>query len=168
MEMVHGLVQTGDTSGELNRPQRVNLSSAPGSRDGSYEVHGAFRAWPARTRLRDPARKHSMLDTSRPRGRRKWQRVVIEFGKQGSTCERVCGAPRAACRVFCSRNARSGFPGRDARSGLHGKPRRFVARVTSSAQTSRRELRVNSAHCPVLGIPRKRALGAISRVTTRP
>jgi len=69
MEMVHGQVQTGDTSGELNRPQRVNLASAPGSRDGSYEVHGA------RAHLRDPAQKRSTLDTSRPRGRRKCRQV---------------------------------------------------------------------------------------------
>ena len=36
----------------------------------------------------------------------------------------MCEAPRAACRVFCSR---SGFPGRCARAGLHGKQRRFGA-----------------------------------------
>ena len=74
-----GPIQTGDTNGEPGGPQRVNLVTAPGSRDGSYEVHGTFRARPARARLRDPARKRTTLDTSQPRGRQKY-RGVFEFG----------------------------------------------------------------------------------------
>jgi len=154
MKMDDGPIQMGDTSGELNRPQRVNLVTAPGSRDGSYEVHGTFRARPARARLRDPARKRTTLDTSQPRGRQKY-RGVFEFGKQGFPCGRVCEAPRAACRVFCSRNARSGFPGRCARANLHGKPRRLGVRVKSSPRTSQHECWVNSAHCPAWGIRQK-------------
>ena len=138
-ELVHGPIQMGDTSSEPGRPQRVNLATAPSSRDGAYEVHGALRTRPTRARLRDPARKCSTSDTSRPRGRRKCRRV-FEFGTDGSTCERVCKAPRAACHVFCSRNARSGFLGRYARAGLHGKPCRFSVRVTSpgTSQCERR------------------------------
>ena len=48
MKMDDGPIQTGDTNGEPGRPQRVNLATALGLRDGSYEFHGAFRAWPAR------------------------------------------------------------------------------------------------------------------------
>ena len=71
VEMDDGPIQTGDLNGKLNRPQRVNLATAPGSRDGAYDVHGAFRARPAHVRLRDrnPAREHSTSDMSRPRGR---------------------------------------------------------------------------------------------------
>ena len=69
-ELKLGRIQTGDTSSEPGGLQRVNLATTPGSRDGVYEVHGAFRAWPARARLRDrnPARERSTLDISRPRG----------------------------------------------------------------------------------------------------
>ena len=71
MGLVLGRIQTGDMSSELNRPQRVNLATAPGSCDGAYEVHGAFRARLARARLRDCnlARESSTSDTSWPRGR---------------------------------------------------------------------------------------------------
>ena len=57
---------------------------------------------------------------------------MCEFGTDGSACGRVCEAPRAARRVFCSRNTRSGFPGQYAWAGLHGEPHRFSVRVTSS------------------------------------
>jgi len=152
----------GDMNGEPGRPQRVNLATAPGSRDSAYRVHGAFRVRPERARLhdRDPARKRSTSDTSQPRGRRKCRRVLCELGTDGSPCRHVCEAPRAACRVFCSRNARSGSTGRYAWAGLHGLPCRFGVRVTSPG-TSWRELRVNSACCPAWGIPRKRALSAM-------
>ena len=50
-ELVHGPTQTGDTSGEQNRLQRVNLATAPGSRDCTCEVHGAFRTRPACVRV---------------------------------------------------------------------------------------------------------------------
>ena len=75
---------------------------------------------------------------------------------------RVCVASRAAYHVFCSR---SGFPGRCTRANLHGKPRRFGVRVTSPG-ISRHECRGNSARCPTWGIPQKRALVAIGRVTS--
>ena len=83
-----------------------------------------------------------------------------EFGTRGFPCARgrVCEASRAAYRMFCPRNAWSGFPGRCARAGRHGKPRRFGARVTSSAGISRHECRGNSARCPTWGIPREQAL----------
>ena len=131
-ELKHGRIQTGDTSSELNRPQRVNLATAPGSRDGTYEVHAVFRARPACARLHDrnPARKRSTFDTSRPRGRQKCRRVLGEFGTDGSACGRMCETPRATCRTFCKQNVRSGFPGRCTRAGRHRKPRRFGARVT--------------------------------------
>jgi len=167
MKMDDGPIQTGDTSSELNRLTRVNLATTPGSRDGAYEVHGAFRARLARARLRDPARKRSTSDTSRPRGRRKCRRVLCEFGTDGSTCEHVCEAPRAARRVFCSQNARCGFPGRCARAGLHGKPHRFSVRVTSLG-TSRRELRASGARWLAWRTPRRRVLIVMRRVTTRP
>ena len=72
-EMDDGPVQTGDGCGEPFAPYRAILVTAPGSRDGMCEVHGAFRARPARALLRDcdPARERSTLDTNRPRGRRK-------------------------------------------------------------------------------------------------
>jgi len=110
-----GRIQKGDGCGEPFAPYRAVLVTAPGSRNGTYEVRGALRARPARACLRDPAQKRSTSDTSRPRGRLKCRRVLMEFGTRGFPRGRVCGAPRAACRVFCSRNAWSGFPGDDAR-----------------------------------------------------
>ena len=168
MEMDNGPIQTGDLNVELNRPQRVNLATAPGSCDGAYEAHGAFRAWPAHAHLRDrnPARESSSSDTSRPHGWRKWRRVN-EFGTRGFPCGRVCGASRAACHVVCLRNARSRSPGRYAQAGLHAKPRRFGARVTSMG-TSWRELRARGARWLAWRTPRKQALIAMRRATTRP
>jgi len=168
MGMVHGPTQTGDTSSEPGRPQMVNLAIVPGSHDGEYEVHGVFRARPSCVRLRDcdPARERSTLDTSRPRGRRKCRRVLGEFGTDGSTCERVCEAPRAARRVFCSQNARTGSPGRYARASLQGKPRRFSVRVTSLG-TLRRELRASGARWLAWRTPRRRVLIVMRRSTTR-
>ena len=52
MERVHGPIQTGDTNGEPRGPQRVNLTTAPGSRNGTYEVRGALRTRPARASSR--------------------------------------------------------------------------------------------------------------------
>ena len=52
-ELKCGRIQTGDMNGEPGGPKRVNLTTAPGSRDGSYGVRGALRARPARARLRD-------------------------------------------------------------------------------------------------------------------
>ena len=126
------------------------------------EVHGAFHA---RASLRDcdPARERSTLDTSRPCGRRKGRQVRVEFGTCGFPRGHVCGASRAAYRVFCSRNAQSGFPGRCARANLHGKSRRLGARVTSPG-ISQHECRGNSARRPVWGIPRERALVGMCRV----
>ena len=166
-KLKHGRIQMGDGK---SKPGKVNLATAPGLPDGAYEVHGAFRAWPARACLRDcnPARERSTSDTSRLRGRRecRW-RVMCEFGADGSACGRVCEAPHAAHRVFCLWNARSRFLGLYARAGLHRKQRRFGARVTSLG-TSRHEGQVNSACCPAWRNPRKRALVAISGVMTRP
>ena len=160
--------QTGDRYSEPNGPLVRILGTAPVSRVVAFGARFAFSERPSRACLRggNPARKRSAWDSRRPRWQLKWRRVLVEFGKQGSTCERVCEAPRAACRVFCSRKARSGFPGRCARAGLHGKPRRFGVRVTSSAGASLRELQANSARWLAWGIPRKRALSAISRVTS--
>ena len=163
-ELVHGPIQTGDMNGEPGGQQRVNSATALGSCDGSYEVYGAFRARPARARFRDPARKRYTSDMSLPRGRRKYRRVLWEFGTDGSTCERVCEAPRAACHVFCSQNARSAFPGRCACAGLHGKLRRCGVRVMSAVGTSRHELRASCTSWLVWGIPQRRA---ICRVTSR-
>ena len=53
MEMDVGQIQTGDGKGEPCRPQRVNLATTLGSRDGAYEVRGAFRTRPAHARLCD-------------------------------------------------------------------------------------------------------------------
>jgi len=170
MEMNVGRIQTGDMSSELNRPQKVNLATAPGSRDGAYEVHGTFHAQPTHARLhdRDPARKRSTSDTSRPCGRRKCRRVLCEFGTDGSPCEHVCEAPHAAQCKRRARNAWRGSTGRYARAGLHGKPRRFGVQVTSSARTSRRELRASGARWLAWRTPRRRVLIAMRRATTRP
>jgi len=104
-EMDDEPVQMGDGCGELFAPYRAILVTVLGSCDGVCEVQGAFRARPAQARLRDcdPARERSTLDTSRPCGRRKCRRVM-EFGTRGLPRGRVCGASRAAYRVFCSRN----------------------------------------------------------------
>ena len=48
VEMDDGPTRTGNGNGEPGRPQRVNLATAPGSRNGAYEVQGAFLARPAR------------------------------------------------------------------------------------------------------------------------
>ena len=162
--------QTGDRYSEPNGPLVSISGTSPVTRDVAYGARFALSERPSRARLRggNPARKRSAWDSTRPRGRLKWRQVLFEFGKQGSPCERMCEAPRAACHVFCSRNTRSGFPGRYARAGLHGKPHRFGVRVTSSAQTSRRELRAIGARCPVWGIPQKRVLIVMHRATTRP
>ena len=175
------------------------MATALGSRDGTYEVHGAFHTRPARARLcdRNLARERSTSDMSRPCGRRecRW-RVLYGFGTDGSTCEHMCGTPRAARRVFCSR---SESPGRYAQAGLHGKPRRFSMRVTSTGtsrherrsrdaqigswgrhggphgfirvqvtSSARRELRVSGARWLAWRTPQKRALIAMRRATTRP
>ena len=147
MEMDDEPVQTGDGCGEPSAPCKVILVTAPVPRDAAHEARSAFRERPSRARLRGgiPVRERPAFWKTPSRGRLKCRQVRDEFGTDGSTCERVCEAPRAACRVFCSRNARSGFPGRYARAGLHRKPRRFGVRVTSSARTSRREGRVNGA-----------------------
>ena len=72
---------------------------------------------------------------------------------------------RAACSVRGT--MRSGFPGRYARAGLHGKPRRFGAWVTSLG-TSQRELWVSGACWLAWRTPRRQALVAMPRATTRP
>jgi len=127
----------------------------------------AFSERPSRARLRgrNPARKCSMWDSTRPRGRLKWRRGLFEFGTCGFPRGRVCRASRAAYRVFCSRNVRSGFPGLCTHANLHGKPRRFGVRVTSPG-ISRHECLGNCARCPTWGIPRERALVGMCRVTS--
>jgi len=165
-ELVHGRIQTGDTSSEPGRPHKVVWVTAPAPPDAACEVRSVFCEWPKHARLRDrkPAPERLVRGTKPPRARLKGR--LYEFETDGSTCGRVCEAPRAACRVFCSRSARGESPGRNARAGLHGKPRRFGVRVTSSVGTSRCELRASSARWLAWRIPRKRALGAISRVMT--
>jgi len=160
-------IQTGDGDSEPNGPLVVILVTAPVPRDVAYEARSAFRERPSRTRLRGGllVRERPTFGKRPSRGRLKWRRVLGEFGTRGFPRGRVCGASRAACRVFCSRNARSGFPGRCARANLHGKPRRFGVRVTSPG-ISLHEGRVYSARCPAWGIPRKRALVAIGRMTS--
>ena len=128
------------------------------------EFRGALRAWPACARLRDPARKRSTSDTSRPRGRLKWRRV-IEFGTCGFPRGRVSGASHAAYRVFCSRSTRSRSPVCYACAGRRKKPRRPGVRVTSLG-ISQHECRRNSTRGRAWGIPRKRALIGVGRVTS--
>ena len=143
--------------------------TAPVSRDAAYETCSAFSERPSRARLRagNPARERPAFRERPSRGRLKCRRVLMEFGTRGFPCARghVSGASRAAYRVFCSRNTRSGFPERCARAGRHGKPHRLGARVTS-AEISRHECRANGAHSPAWGIPRERALGTMCRVTS--
>ena len=47
----------------------------------------------------------------------KCRRGLFEFGKEGSTCERVCEAPRAVCHVLFAERVpgtmRSGWPARE-------------------------------------------------------
>ena len=125
MEMGHGPIQTGDGNGEPGRPHKVVLETARPSRDVACEVRSVFCERPKRARLRDrkPALKRLVPGTKPARARLKGR--LCEFGKHGSPCERVCGASRAARRVFCSRNARSESPGRHARAGLHVQAARF-------------------------------------------
>ena len=167
-ELVCGPTQTGDGYSEPNGPLVSISGTAPVSWDVAYGARFAFSERPSRTRLRggNPARKRSALDSTRPCGRLKWRRVLFEFGKQGSPCERVCEASRAVRRVFRLRNARSEPPGRHARAGLHGKPCRFRGRVTLPG-ISQRELRVSCTRWLAWGIPRKRALFVMRRATTR-
>jgi len=111
-------IQTGDMNGEPGGPHGVIPVTAPVPRDAAYEARSAFHERPSCARL------HGGISSwerpafrERPsRGRLKCRRVLMEFGKLGFPCARVCKASRAACRVFCSRNARSGFPGRCARA----------------------------------------------------
>ena len=153
-ELKRGRIQTGDGCGEPSAPNKVIVATTPASQDVACEARSALSERPSRVRLRvrNLAWKCCAWDSTRPRGQLKWWRVLVEFGKQGSTCERVCEAPRAACRVFCSR---SGFLGRCARAGLHRKPRRFGVRVTSSVGTSQGELRVSCTRWLAWGTPRK-------------
>ena len=139
----------------------------PVPRDAAYEARSAFREWPSRARLRagNPLRERPAFRKSPSHGRLKCRPGLMEFGKRGFPCARVSKASHAACRVFCSRNARSGFPGRCARASLHGKPRRLGVRVTSPG-ISWHECRGKSARSPTWGIPRKRALIGMCRVTS--
>ena len=168
VKLVHGPVQTGDTNGEPRGPQRVISVTAPVPRDATCEARSAFRERRSRARLRGgiSAQERPAFRERPSRGRLKCRRVLGEFGTRGFPCARVCGASRAAYRVFCSRNARSGFPGRCARAGLHGKPCRLGARVTSSVGISWHECRGNSARSPMWGTPRERALVEMCRVTS--
>ena len=157
-EMDDGPIQTGDGCGEPSAPYKVILATAPASQDVECEARSAFCERPSRAHLRggNPVRKRSAFGTRRPRGRLKCRwRVLCEFGTDGSACGHVCEAPRAAYRVFCSRNTWTGSTGRYSRAGLHGKAHRVRVRVTSSARTSRRELQVNSAHRLAWRTPRK-------------
>jgi len=155
MACVHGNGRRTDPDGcgEPSVPYKVILATAPGSQDVACEARSAFCERPSRARLcgGNPVWKRSTFGTRRPRRRLKCRwRVLYEFGTDGSTCGRMCEAPRAACRVFCSRNARSGSTGRYARAGLHGKPCSFGVRVTSPG-TSRRERRSRDARSGFLG-----------------
>ena len=119
MKMDDGPAQTGDGYSEPNGPIVSISGTAPVSWDVAYGARFTFSERPSRAHLRggNPAWKRSTWDSTRPHGRLKWRRVLFEFGKQGSSCERVCEASRAARRVFRSRNAgmtRSGGPARQA------------------------------------------------------
>jgi len=109
-ELVRGPTQTVDG---------FILEIAPAPQNVASKVRSSFPERPGRARLKKPAREHPAFRKRPSRGWLKW-RLVIEFGTDRSTCERLCEAPRAACRVFCSWNARSGFPGRCARLACTG------------------------------------------------
>jgi len=161
-EMAHGPIQTGDGNGEPGRPHKVILVTAPAPRDVGCEARPVCCA-----RLHDQnlALKRLVRGTKLAHARLKGR--LCEFGKHGSQCECMCVASRAACHVFCSRNAWSEFPGRHARAGLHGKPRRFRVRVTSPG-ISQRELQVSSTHRPAWRMAQRRVLVAINGATLRP
>ena len=166
MDMDDGRIQTGDGCGESSAPYKVILATAPASQDVACEARSAFCERPLRARLcgGNPVQKLSTFGPRRPRRRLKcrWQ-VLCEFGTDRSACGRVCEAPRAARRVFCSRSARSRSTGRYARAGLHGKPLRFSVRVTSQgtswherrSRDSRSGFPGRCAHAGLHGKPRK-------------
>ena len=162
-----GPVQTGEANSELNGPLVVISRTAPVSQDVAYGARSAFSERPSRTRLRAGilVRERPAYRKRPSRGRLKCRRGLMEFGKRGFPCAHVCKAPRAAYHAFCSRNVQSGFPGRCACASLHGKPRRLGVRVTSP-RISQHECRGKSARSPTWGIPRKRALIGMCRVTS--
>jgi len=165
VEMVLGPIQAGDGNGEPNVMHGIVLETAPALRDAVCEVRSVFCERPKRARLRDqePVLKRLVHGAKPARARLKGR--LCEFGKHESPCERVCGASRAARRVFCSRNARSESPGRHARAGLHGKPRWFHVRVMSP-WISQHESQVSGAQL-TWWMARKRAHGAIDGATLR-
>ena len=124
--------QTEDGNGEPNGPLLDILRTAPVSRDAAYEACSAISERPSRVRLRTgkPARERSAYRKRPSRRRLKWRRGLGGFGTRGSPRGCVFGAFRAAYRVFCSQNMRSGFPGREAHASY-----RLGAWVTSSART---------------------------------
>ena len=105
MEMDDGRIQKGDGNGEPGRPHEVVLETAPAPQDAVCEVRSVFCERPKRARLRDrkPALK-CLVHGTKP-ARAPFKGRLCEFGKHGSPCKRMCGASRAARRVFCSRNA---------------------------------------------------------------
>ena len=127
-ELIRGRFQTRDGCGEPFAPYRVIVEIAPVSRDVANEACSVFTERPSRACIRAeiPLRERPVFRKRRSRGRLKWRRGLGEFGTRGFLRGCMYGASRAACCVFCLRNARSGFPGRYARAGCkHG------ARVTS-------------------------------------
>ena len=93
-ELVHGPTQTGDGYSEPNGPLVSISGTSPVSRDVAYGARFAFSERPSCARLRvgNPARKRSAWDSTRPRGRLKWRRVLSEFGKLG---------PHACAAITC-------------------------------------------------------------------
>jgi len=165
-EMAHGPIQTGDGNGEPGRPHKVILVTAPAPLDVGCEARPMCCKRPKSARLRDrnPALKRLVRGMKPACAQLKGR--LCEFGKHGSPCERMCGASRAACHVFCSRNVQSESPGRHARAGLRGEPRRFRVRVTSP-RICQRKLQVSSAHRPACRLAQKRVFVAINGATLR-
>uniref|UniRef100_A0A8C4R2W0 Si:ch73-368j24.1 n=1 Tax=Eptatretus burgeri TaxID=7764 RepID=A0A8C4R2W0_EPTBU len=85
----HSCVTTGTSSvdGKICSQGPGSVTLSKGQRGACF----AFNERPLRARLRvgNLAWKRSVWNSTRPRGWLKWRRVLFEFGKQGSTCERV-------------------------------------------------------------------------------
>ena len=97
-ELLRGRIQMGDGCGKPFVPYKVIVVTAPASQGIAYEARLAFSERPLRTRLRgrNPAWKRSAWDSTRPRGRLKWRRGLVEFGTRGFPRGRgiTCCIPR--------------------------------------------------------------------------
>jgi len=163
--MGHGPIQTGDM-GRVTHG--IVLETAPAPRDAAWEVCSVFCGRPkcARLRIGKPARKRLVLGTKPACARLKW-RQLCEFGKHVAPCEPVYRGPRAACRDYCSRDARSESRGRHSQFRLRGKLRIAVRVRVTSPRIAQHEVRVSSVRWLTWWLARRRAVDAIDGTMLR-